>query len=875
MPDTRYAAPLAQRKAEVLRRLDVRAWLATVSEQVQPSGPGHALICCPAHGESHPSCNVRLADGVWHCHACGAAGGLFDLAAAAWGCDFLAALARLEAAAGIDATAPAPAPTPRRDPATAAANTSGAGPVVATYDYCDRSGRLLYQKQRLEPGRAGRAKEYRFRHPVAGGGWAAGRGDAAPLLYGVAELAAAPADVPAYVVEGEKCADVLRGWGLVAVSTDSGAAGAWPDGHADLFQGRRVVVVPDHDAPGERYAGRAAAALLAAGAAVAGLRLPGLAAKGDVVDWVAARTAEGMTDAAARDLFVSLAGVAPPWEPVPEVMPTADDGTDDGADDGTTDDGADDGADDPPPPARTTTRPPRRRRSRTDDADGTPARARGGAGLLALTEGAPLYVDPYGGTYVDIGGEPLPLIATATATVEALSAMHYAATGQTAGKDAIAAACAVLSHEARRSGRTVPMAHRTAWWPDGALLIELGDGRAVRIHDGAWSQIAAPIGAFRAGAGKLPQPDPDLAGDAAHLFRLVPVPADQQLFFLATLAAAMVPQMARPLLAITGPQGSGKSAAARRIKALVDPSDAPLSLLPRKPDDLDLLLSRSACLALDNLSAIPADMADVLCGVLTGASPQRRRLHSDGDVVTLRADVLLLVTGITALSGRADLLERSIRVDLERIEDGDRRPDDELDAEFERLRPGILGGLYSMLAGGLALLPRYRPPQLPRMAEFARLAAAIAEAHRPGAGARYLRDFARNQGRQHLELAETNLLFGALVELAGRGEYLSGSFGEVAGRLRDIAQPGPADRFPTARGLRAALERLRVPLSVAGIRYDYGGRGAAAKASVTFRPAARPCEMVDDDVVAPPLPPEPPQLRPDDGWELVGAEPAP
>lgn len=419
------------------------------------------------------------------------------------------------------------------------------------------------------------------------------------------------------------------------------------------------------------------------------------------------------------------------------------------------------------------------------------------------------------------------------------------------------------------------MAHRAAWWSDGALLVDLGDGRAVRIHDGAWRQIDAPIGAFRAGGGKRPQPDPDPAGDAAQLFHLLAVPAEQQLFFLATLAASLVPGLARPLLALIGPQGAGKSAAARRVKALIDPSDAPLALMPRRPEDLDLLLSRSACLVLDNLSAVPADVADVLCGVLTGAAPQRRKLHSDNEVITLRSDVLLVATGINALSGRPDLLERSIRVELARIEDHDRRPDDELDAEFARLRPGILGGLYTLLAGGLALLPRYRPPQLPRMAEFARLAAAIAEAHQHGAGARYLRDFARNQGRQHLELAETNLLFGAIVELAQRGDYPSGSFGEVAARLRDVAQPGPADRFPTARGLRAALERLRVPLTVAGIRYDYGGRGAGAKATVTFRAAARPCDVIDDGLAAPPLPAEPPQLSPADGWTLIGPEPTP
>jgi len=36
--------------------------------------------------------------------------------------------------------------------------------VVARYDYHDEAGTVLYWKERLEPGRGGRKKEFRFRH---------------------------------------------------------------------------------------------------------------------------------------------------------------------------------------------------------------------------------------------------------------------------------------------------------------------------------------------------------------------------------------------------------------------------------------------------------------------------------------------------------------------------------------------------------------------------------------------------------------------------------------------------------------------------------------------------------------------------------------
>jgi hypothetical protein len=45
-----------------------------------------ALVRCPAHDDEHPSCSVSgEPDNVWHCHACGAGGTIYDLASAVLG----------------------------------------------------------------------------------------------------------------------------------------------------------------------------------------------------------------------------------------------------------------------------------------------------------------------------------------------------------------------------------------------------------------------------------------------------------------------------------------------------------------------------------------------------------------------------------------------------------------------------------------------------------------------------------------------------------------------------------------------------------------------------------------------------------------------
>lgn len=498
---------------------------------------------------------------------------------------------------------------------------------------------------------------------------------------------------------------------------------------------------------------------------------------------------------------------------------------------------------DPEPDEEDDTRPARRRRQKEE------GEGRGGPRLLILLNNAPLYFDPHGGTYVEIEGELFPLDSKNPLLVETISALYHRATEQTMGKDSLSAAVAVLSYRARREGQPAIMANRAAF-NDGALFYDLGKHRAARIAGGFWQTIAAPSGFFRDWQHKRPHPDPVTPGNAGRLFEFVNVSPDDRPLVLATLAACMVPNMARPALVITGSQGSGKSTAARLFKMTIDPGTPALTMIPRKPEDLDLLLARHSFLALDNVSSIAPDVADTLSGVITGAAPQRRKLHSDAELLTLHADLTLCFTSINSLSDRPDFLERTLRIQLERIEDLDRLADDELDSAIDAALPEILGGLLSMLAKGLELLPSYRPPRLPRMAGFARVAAAIAEAQEAGAGGRYLAEFFRNQGAQHMELAEGNPFFAAILEICANGNHPAGPFKAIVARLKEIAQPDPKDRFPTSRSFRKAVERLRVPLETAGIGFEIdSGRTATYKASIRFFDKPRS----EDLATAPPV----------------------
>jgi RecA-family ATPase len=89
-----------------------------------------------------------------------------------------------------------------------------------------------------------------------------------------------------YLVEGEKAADALVSIGAIATTSHAGA-GHWPADITQYFAGAVVIVVPDCDAPGWKYAKRVVEALLPVAKAIRVLdfNLPKLG--DDAYEWVA------------------------------------------------------------------------------------------------------------------------------------------------------------------------------------------------------------------------------------------------------------------------------------------------------------------------------------------------------------------------------------------------------------------------------------------------------------------------------------------------------------------------------------------------------------------------------------------------------------
>ena len=146
------------------------------------------------------------------------------------------------------------------------------------YDYIDAQGELIYQVLRFYP------KSFRQRRPDGNGGW----------TYNLKGVPALPYLLPAlmrdrqstiFIVEGEKCADVISAQGLLA-TTNSGGAGNWKPILNHHFKGRDVVVIPDNDPAGRSHANLIVQNLFGVANSIKLLELAGLPEKGDVFDWL-------------------------------------------------------------------------------------------------------------------------------------------------------------------------------------------------------------------------------------------------------------------------------------------------------------------------------------------------------------------------------------------------------------------------------------------------------------------------------------------------------------------------------------------------------------------------------------------------------------
>ena len=243
-------------------------------------------VRCPFHGDRTASMSINLEKGgVWNCHGCHRHGGIFDFEKEMFGLtrgtdELWAEIYKVTGA------------TPRER-----TGFVQNGRVVATYNYVDPDGRLLFEKRRHDP------KSFTQRAKTEDGGWRYNLTGVRKVLYNLPAVMAAQIVL---VCEGEKDCDSLNavlggsievkpGRKLTAVATcNFDGAGKWRDEYAPFFAGRRAVIFPDNDDVGRAHAEQVAKSISRFATSVKIVPLEGLPDKGDVSDFLETNTIETM-----------------------------------------------------------------------------------------------------------------------------------------------------------------------------------------------------------------------------------------------------------------------------------------------------------------------------------------------------------------------------------------------------------------------------------------------------------------------------------------------------------------------------------------------------------------------------------------------------
>ncbi len=434
-----------------------------------------------------------------------------------------------------------------------------------------------------------------------------------------------------------------------------------------------------------------------------------------------------------------------------------------------------------------------------------------------------------------------------------LAAIYAGDRGRVPSASALADALLVLEGKALGTNRE-DLFLRLAPHGEGVVL-DLGDetGAAVLVGPGHWDVVSRSPVLFRRTELTGALPVPVSGGTLEELAELLNV-AEWPLV-AAWLAAALLPDMAHAVLSLAGEQGTGKSTAGRLLAATIDPSPAQLRAAPKDPEGWAVAAAGSWVVGIDNVSSIPTWLSDAMCRASTGEGVVRRKLYSDDSLSVLAFRRAVLLTSIDAGALRGDLADRLLLVELERIPAHRRRLDEDLASAFATAHPRILGAVLDLAADVLAVLPKIHLAELPRMADFARVLAAVD--HILGTDA--LGSYLGQRDRIAEDVVEGDMVAQAVRDFAKAVGTWEGTSAQL---LERITPDRPQRGWPrTPRALSGIVSQYAPALRSVGVEVERGERTKAARAWV-IRARER---GKSPSPPSPPSPTPPEQVRRGDG----------
>lgn len=357
--------------------------------------------------------------------------------------------------------------------------------------------------------------------------------------------------------------------------------------------------------------------------------------------------------------------------------------------------------------------------------------------------------------------------------------------------DSIANASNILNYKADVKGSMKHLELRVA--DDGGdILYDMTNAGwdIVRISKTGWNVEKSPV-IFRRYSNQLAQVMPSKNYDKDIFDKFLGLlnvkDNDNKLLLKCYIIALFVPGISKAILMLHGDQGSAKTTLQELIKMLVDPSSVKTLAFPRDINEFVQKLAHNYIGYFDNVSVIQDWISDILCRAATGSGFSKRMLFSDDDDIIYNFIRCVGFNGINLAATKADLLDRGLIVQLMRITKDKRRQSKYVWADFEKLRPQLLGYIFDILVKVLAIIGTFELEELARMADFAKVCETISRAMGNKNGA-FITAYDKNIELQAQQVLESNIIAQVIVEFMKDKQNWSGSASGLLGEISSIAE---------------------------------------------------------------------------------------
>lgn len=352
--------------------------------------------------------------------------------------------------------------------------------------------------------------------------------------------------------------------------------------------------------------------------------------------------------------------------------------------------------------------------------------------------------------------------------------------------DKLSSIIQVLEGNAMYDGKEYSLSVRVTRKED-EIWYQLSESRFIKINSLGWEVIKNPPILFKKFTHQKDQVTPQENGTINDLCRFVNLKTDdEKLLFQVYTIASFIPGFPHPLLVLFGSQGAGKTTPLRVLKSLIDPSELRTLSAPDVEREFVQMASHHYFFFLDNLSSMPGWLSDALARASTGDGFVKRELYSDDDDVIYSFQRSIGLNGINLVVQKADLLDRSILLPLNRIPKEKRKEESLFWKDFDEVKPALLGAIFTALVGALREYKNIKLSGYPRMADFARWGCAIARAI--GYSEQDFMDaYNANISSQSDAAIDASPVGTALVEFMDQKEEWNGTAAELLTILEDIA----------------------------------------------------------------------------------------